>query len=263
MNFESTSAAVTCAELVKKLPRGTIAKVIAALEKRDTRIADVLPLINNHTAQQLIKEVLTRSDSLSFGFQSFAWMLRGALAVQDSYQNQQSCELVWTGPEDTTSSFYRTEQTLLELIEAAQHSLLVVTYVAYRVEQVREALKRAVHRGVRVNLVVEVPVDSGGKLSLDPLAALMLDDPLENAELGVWYWPAEERSKTETGKIGSLHAKCATADDELLFISSANLTTYALEHNIELGVILRGGEHPAKVRELFEGLMRRGVLHKK
>ena len=47
-----------------------------------------------------------------------------------------------------------------------------------------------------------------------------------------YRWPLERRPRDDEGRHGSLHAKCAVADRELLLISSANLTHYALSLNM-------------------------------
>jgi phosphatidylserine/phosphatidylglycerophosphate/cardiolipin synthase-like enzyme len=44
------------------------------------------------------------------------------------------------------------------------------------------------------------------------------------------------------------------------FITSANLTGAALEHNLEVGVLVRGGSVPARLHEHFLALMGSGVL---
>jgi cardiolipin synthase A/B len=61
-------------------------------------------------------------------------------------------------------------------------------------------------------------------------------------------------------RSGSLHAKCAVADDDLLFITSANLTEFAMNLNMELGILVRGGELPGQVRLHFERLIGAGAL---
>jgi phosphatidylserine/phosphatidylglycerophosphate/cardiolipin synthase-like enzyme len=72
--------------------------------------------------------------------------------------------------------------------------------------------------------------------------------------------PPWQRPQNEQGHFGSLHVKCAVADDRTLFISSANLTEYALTLNMELGVLIQDGPLPADVNRHFEGLMEEGVL---
>lgn len=44
----------------------------------------------------------------------------------------------------------------------------------------------------------------------------------------MYVWPLDKRPKDGAGRHGSLHAKCAVADEAAAFTSSANLTKYAL-----------------------------------
>jgi len=72
------------------------------------------------------------------------------------------------------------------------------------------------------------------------------------------------RPKDAKGNAGSFHAKCALADKKILLISSANLTQYALELNMELGVLIKRGTFPNIIAEHFDALIREGIfkLHK-
>jgi cardiolipin synthase len=45
-----------------------------------------------------------------------------------------------------------------------------------------------------------------------------------------------------------MHVKAAAADSRVAFLSGANLTEAALERNMELGVLIRGGHLPAANR---------------
>jgi phosphatidylserine/phosphatidylglycerophosphate/cardiolipin synthase-like enzyme len=51
----------------------------------------------------------------------------------------------------------RTEQVLLDLIEHAERSLILVTYSAYKVPRLVSALRAALDRGVSVTLILESP----------------------------------------------------------------------------------------------------------
>jgi len=62
--------------------------------------------------------------------------------------------------------------------------------------------------------------------------------------------------------LGILHVKCAVADGRLLFLSSANLTEYAFNINMELGVLMTGGKMPVEVEKHFDMLISLGVLEK-
>ena len=58
----------------------------------------------------------------------------------------------------------------------------------------------------------------------------------------------------------SLHAKFAVADEAALFVSSANLTEYAFNFNMELGLLARGGDLPARAVSHLRRLMEERVL---
>jgi cardiolipin synthase A/B len=58
-----------------------------------------------------------------------------------------------------------------------------------------------------------------------------------------------------------MHMKMAVADSQVAFLSSANLTEAAFERNMELGVLVRGGEMPNAIELLINALLESGYLH--
>ena len=58
----------------------------------------------------------------------------------------------------------------------------------------------------------------------------------------------------------SLHAKCAVADRDVVFVTSANLTSHALDRNMELGVLITGGDAPKHLAAHLDGLITTGIL---
>ncbi len=62
------------------------------------------------------------------------------------------------------------------------------------------------------------------------------------------------------GPAGVLHAKAVMADDEAVFVTSANLTEAALDRNIEVGLLVRDRALVAIVSSHFRGLIDRGLL---
>ena len=52
-----------------------------------------------------------------------------------------------------------------------------------------------------------------------------------------------------------LHAKALVADDESVFITSANLTEAAFDRNIELGLLTRNHVLAASITTHFQGLI--------
>jgi phosphatidylserine/phosphatidylglycerophosphate/cardiolipin synthase-like enzyme len=76
----------------------------------------------------------------------------------------------------------------------------------------------------------------------------------------VYVWPRDKRPTDAAGRYGSLHAKCAVADEAAVLVSRANLTEYALHLNMELGLLMRGGDLPGHLVGHLRRLIREGVL---
>lgn len=184
-------------------------------------------------------------------------LLTASMAVQRT-AGAQSVDLVWTGPQTEIVPVRRTEQVLMEIAESARKELLIVSFVAYKADKVVDALRAAVARGVLVRIVLEISEEHGGKVTFDPVHAMRAAAPGAD----IYHWPLEQRTRSERGEYGSLHAKCAVADDGVAFVTSANLTGFALELNMELGILTRGGGVPARIYRHFDELIRRGVLTK-
>ena len=186
-------------------------------------------------------------------------MLRGAAHAVAAERRRQQVELVWSGPTTVSSTLRSTGPALLELIRGAKEAAYLVTFAAYKVPELAEAIRAAIHRGVRMVFVLESSSASGGKVDFDPLPHL-LDEASQRAE--VYVWPIQQRRRDSRGRHGTLHAKFAVADRRRLLISSANLTADAFDINIELGVLLTGGAAPEEAAAHVDGLVRVGVLQR-
>jgi phosphatidylserine/phosphatidylglycerophosphate/cardiolipin synthase-like enzyme len=134
---------------------------------------------------------------------------------------------------------------------------MVVSFVVYKVQPIAEALVRAAGRGVSITICLETPDASEGKIAFDTIKALGRQVP-QSASL--YIWPNHQRPRLPDGKHGSLHAKVAIADSREMLISSANLTEYAMTLNMEMGVLIRGGELPIKMQQHFTKLIEHGIL---
>jgi phosphatidylserine/phosphatidylglycerophosphate/cardiolipin synthase-like enzyme len=189
--------------------------------------------------------------------QSIALVLLAAAQAAEQRRRAETTSLVWTGPTREGPALRRTDQALLQVINAAQQRLLVVSFAVYKIANIRQALVKAAERGVHIKICVEAPEPSEGKMTYDTIKALG-QQVARNAT--VYIWPKEKRPQDVDGKCGSLHVKCAVADEQLLFISSANLTEYALTLNMELGVLIQGGPLPGNVAAHFNRLIEDGVL---
>lgn len=179
-----------------------------------------------------------------------------ALTV-DAHRQSQRLELVWTGPTLESVPPRRTDQALLQVIAAAHRTLTIVSFAAYKVPRVAEALLDAARRGVEIRLILEDADVSAGKVTFDALNAL---GPEVAAQSRVYVWPLDQRPKDARGRHGSLHAKLALADDTHLLVSSANLTEHAFMLNIEAGVLVSGGAVARQANGLIDQMISRGVV---
>ena len=184
--------------------------------------------------------------------------LRTAGMSEERHRRAQTVEAVWTGPE-TGGSPRRTEQAILQLLDSAATRITLVSYAVYNIPNIRDALLRAAARGVRLTIIIETPDRREGENTYSTLKALGTN--VADAA-NVYYWPIENRKTNASGKAGILHIKCAVADGRWLFLSSANLTRYAFDLNMELGLLVTGGILPAGIERNFDYLIASGILHK-
>lgn len=61
---------------------------------------------------------------------------------------------------------------------------------------------------------------------------------------------------------GALHAKCAVADGRRPLVSSANLTEHAQWLNMELGVLVEGGDTPRRAQRHWSALIGSGEIER-
>lgn len=239
----ASDVARRAAELCHRLPAEVVESLCKRLERvgpdasRGAVLASLSgiaePSARAETTELLVDWLATDP---SANARDFAFLLRGASAADQRIRMNQRLELVWTGPSAPHSPFRRTDQALLEVIQTAQRDLWIVSYSSYKVPDIAAAIAEAARRGVRIRLVLESKEDSGGALTFSALTGL----GTELAEsAAVYVWPKDQRPG-EGSNRGVLHAKCAVADDETLFVSSANLTGNAMLLNMEMGILVRG-----------------------
>jgi phosphatidylserine/phosphatidylglycerophosphate/cardiolipin synthase-like enzyme len=161
-------------------------------------------------------------------------------------------EVVWTGPEQSFIPVRRTEQAILQVLDAARERITLVSFAVYRIPNVAEALIRAAARGVTLTVVIETPDLISSQGEYNTLLALGKEVATRST---VYFWPEKNRQQGDNGKVGLLHVKCVVADGKWLFLSSANLTQQAFSINMELGVLVRGGSIPSNVDGLFRHLI--------
>lgn len=181
-----------------------------------------------------------------------AGMLLAAAVATASARVEERVNLVWTGPDSKSIRGRATSDVIVQVIDQAASSLVLCTFASRRVDRIRIALQAAADRHVSITLILENERsnDAYKQAPRDPFAGI----PAETLE-----WPADQRGAS-TGWSPALHAKFALADDTTLFITSANLTGFALDRNIEVGLLLEGGAIPGQFRDHLRDLAYAGVL---
>lgn len=170
-----------------------------------------------------------------------ASMLLAASHVCTKAVAEQSMELVWTGPTTPFVAARRTEQALLQVIHAASSTLFITSFVAYDVSSIVKALDEASDRGVLISMLLESSQDHGGSITIDAIGKMKSMVPAAR----IYAW----QDKAEPFSGGRVHAKVAVADAKVCFITSANLTGFAMEKNMEAGVLISGGRIPLLLDE--------------
>ena len=92
----------------------------------------------------------------------------------------------------------------------------------------------------------------GGKVSIDPIGNL------RNIVPDAWFYIWKDKDAAFVN--GSVHAKVAVADGLFCFITSANLTGYAMDQNMEAGVLISGVPLPEQLHRHLEALVITGVI---
>lgn len=208
--------------------------------------------LHNQDAAWILSKALSKSADVSWS------EIAAAMTAVDflTADTAPLAEIIWTGPANNRFPVRRIDQVLYDLISSAQRHILLVTFAAHRVRHLCELLTKAIHRGVKLTLIVESEEESEGQLKKDAIAAFR-DVPLTRASL--FYWPIERRERNTAGRPGKLHVKCAIVDDVAL-IGSANLTDDAFNRNMELGMLVRDETTVVSIAEHFNELIRSGVL---
>lgn len=191
---------------------------------------------------------------------ALALVLRTSVASVAAFRRHApATQVVWTGPKVEGSYLRATREVVRELLRGAQAELLVVGYwIAARddgegiIEEVIASLAEAVTRGLVVNVVVDERVRPDGR---DNRRILTSAWPvgIELPKILTWRLPPGDQHL-------KLHAKILVADRRDALVTSANLTSYAMDRNMEMGVRIVG--HPAvDIARHFDLLEASGVLH--
>lgn len=173
-------------------------------------------------------------------------------------------DLVWSGPEVPGLHARDTRRVYEELLGCAEHSIWASTYVFFGGPKAFEVLARRMESrpALRVTLLLNIQRQRSDTTASEQLVCRFADrfwktDWPGSSRPNVFYDP---RALDPEGPGGVLHAKAVVADDEAVFVTSANLTEAALDRNIELGVLIRDRALALTIDGYFRSLIDRGLL---
>lgn len=225
-------------------------KAIAYRVKRSTvaEAAMKLPmLVGTPAALAAVMQMVEAWKASGVSADEVSAMLISASHVLAGQRSLESIELVWTGPTTPFVSPRRTEQALQQVIGSATKTLFLTSFVAYDVKSIVSELNVAASRDVSVAMILEASSEHGGSISIDVIGKMR--DLVPSARLYGWN---DKQGEFSGGRV---HAKVAVADSSVCFITSANLTGYAMERNMEAGVLITGGEIPRQLSSHLESLI--------
>lgn len=183
--------------------------------------------------------------------------LTSASSAVEYSRKARTIDLVWTGPLIHEVNLRHTENVLLELIQSAKSHLHIISFAVYKATKITDALLQALDRGVSVSIYLETQKYDDNKNRYD--TKKFLGEKLAQ-KANVYGWPTSKRQITPGNNQGVLHAKTALADSEMLFITSANLTDYAMSLNIELGVLIQDREIAVKLENQLHLLIENNIF---
>lgn len=154
-------------------------------------------------------------------------------------------ELVWTGPESSSSGARSTAAVLSEVLQRATSRVLLAGFAFDHAQDVLEPLHEALRRGVACRLYA----DEGAGDFLE--AHWPFGPP----------FPEVFTFAPPPGVYASLHAKCVVVDGRWLFVTSANFTDRGQTRNVEVGVLIEDEAAAGTLEAQFSGkpwFLRRG-----
>ena len=188
---------------------------------------------------------------------------RWVRALDDAVATAPALDLVWSGPEVPGVPARDTRAVYDELFTSATRSLWAVSYAYFDGPRVFDRLARRMEArpGLRVTLLLNI--HRGHK------DTTIAGDVIRRFADRFWSedWPGTIRPavfydprSVDPEARGVLHAKAVVADEERLFITSANFTVAAQDDNIELGLHVRNRSLALGVVRHLQGLIDRGML---
>ncbi|MFO0711310.1 MAG: DISARM system phospholipase D-like protein DrmC [Sandaracinus sp.] len=238
-----------------------------------------LERLRDALARGQIATPLTRAGLLAFGIKHQLDALEGALSGHSTLacvsvlevalaERRRAArpvpELVWTGPERSNATARDTAVVLRSLFESAKHQVILAGFSFEKGSSVLQPLHHAMlERGLDVRFFVHVEQvqrsdeDAGAHVAREIADFRRSAWPFGDPSPRLYY---DKRALKPGPPWSSLHAKCVVVDAERAFVSSANFSVRAQEHNLEAGVLLHDPAFALHLARQWLGLVEGGLV---
>lgn len=168
--------------LACSMPSSTVEAVAAAIltTSKGSLRTEISKRVPHHQHRDMALAFLDRwqNEASDVDGRTVAVALQSAALSEQTHRDSQSVELAWTGPDTEAIPLRRTEQAILQVLDAAKNRITLVSFTMYRIPNVGKALVRAAKRGVRLTVIVETPDKIEGEGEYSTIKALGQDGRL-------------------------------------------------------------------------------------
>jgi phosphatidylserine/phosphatidylglycerophosphate/cardiolipin synthase-like enzyme len=242
------------------LPSHVRSRLVAALEagfvEPSAPPSVVGPTIGARSDAAAVCDALQKLEALGLNGRACAAWIR---TVDDVAGRTPKPDVVWSGPQLEGVHARGTRSVYEEMWAMARHTVWVSSYAFFDGPEAFKGLAARLDAlpEIACHLLLNIQRPRGDESSADDLV-------LRFARL-FWKkeWPGrtrprvfyDPRSLDLPYRGGVLHAKAVVVDNEVLFVTSANLTAAAFDQNVELGLLVRDHALANNVEQHFRALV--------
>lgn len=228
--------------------------------------------LTHYLPQQLCQSITEELNSLhnnNFQASHLVYTLRLLAEAQKTKSDAQNgLELVWTGPELSSSDSRDTKVVVQELFAKAQQHIFIASYAIEKganASSIFAPLAKKMEQNKNINVEICLNIHRPYQKNID--SSSLIKEFAQQFRQQVWSgqrYPIvyyDTRSLEDNIKGHScLHAKCVIVDFSKVLISSANFTMAAHERNIEVGILIEEQMFAHSLYSQFKSLIQLNIL---
>lgn len=184
--------------------------------------------------------------------------------LAERHKQQQSAELVWTGPEGRAATARSTFVVFRDLLAGAQRSVWMAGYRVDHGKDLFAPLHQAMlQRGVKVTFLLNFDAEVSRQDAVHDKAVELINGfrtdnwPFEGPRPRFFYDPRSLQPRARA----SMHAKALVVDETHTLIGSANFTNRGQHRNIEAGALIHDEGFAKSLVTQFQSLIDSGYVH--